>query len=134
MRTMKGILKKKALTADKSFNSVLNSSPPIKCYNFTQFSWVFKNHVISQCQGLFLPAFLLGGEKPYEQGWPWKPPCCILYFHWAPAALKLVYKANDESQYKYTIAYHYSEQILSTCQGGYRSGRATLHGHLWLSV
>ena len=59
VRTMKGILKKNALTADKSLNSVLNSSPPMRCYYYTQFSWVFKNHVISQCQGLFPPAFCL---------------------------------------------------------------------------
>ena len=48
-----------ALTADKSLNSVLNSSPPMRCYYYTQFSWVSKNHVISQCQGLFPPAFSL---------------------------------------------------------------------------
>ena len=47
VRIMKGILKKNGLTADKSLNSVLNSSPPIKCYYYTQFSWVFQNHAIS---------------------------------------------------------------------------------------
>ena len=64
VRIMKGILKKNGLTADKSLNSVLNSSPPIKCYYYTQFSWVFKNHVISQCEGLFQPAFSLAEKSP----------------------------------------------------------------------
>ena len=33
-------------------------------YYYTQLFWVFENHVISRCQGLFLPAFSLAKKSP----------------------------------------------------------------------
>ena len=41
---------------------------------------------------------------------------------------------NDEYKYKYTVTYHYSERVRSTCNGGYGSGRATFCAHIWFSV
>ena len=43
-------------------NSHLNSSPLKKCY-CTQLFWVFENHVISPCQGLFPLAFSSTGKS-----------------------------------------------------------------------
>ena len=69
VRIMKGILKKNGLTADKSLNSVLNSSPPIKCYYFHSIFLGVSKSCDQPMPGSFPACLLLGGEKPWEQGW-----------------------------------------------------------------
>ena len=68
VRTMTGILRKNAFTADSFLNSLLNSSPLIKCYLITpnsSGSWKSRDRPMP---GSFLARLLLGGEKPCERG------------------------------------------------------------------